>query len=220
MTKDEAKELRESLIKYIDEVISKAQNPKELIIGKKYRVVNDIDYPRDNGGIFVCKRACKDMFRNGVQVYDFECSLNYHAADQVELVEDEKLPYNAWYKGFGGSVVFLESEDVGYGFLGGTVWENKSDSWAYLNGDNKVWTPCGAPIDLLTKEAERRGYKDGVRVISMVDKNEYILNHIKPKFACFDGGLRMGGVLIMKDGIWAEIIDDKIKIGGYKLNTY
>jgi hypothetical protein len=204
------KELRESLIKHIDEAISKAQKPKELIIGKKYRVIQEIS---EKGKIGICKGGFLNS--RGTRYYDFENLIHQYSADQVELVEDEKLPYNTWYINYLGGKWYFINEEVAHGFTSGGDWYRDLYNMTPLNSPN-YWTPCEAPIDLLTKEAERKGYKEGVNVKDTLGA-VYGLSNI----GCikFDHeGFWYKGSVVMKDGIWAEIIkDDKIMIAGYEV---
>jgi len=136
---------------------------------------------------------------------------------KAEVAEPKKLPYNAWYNGKSGSIVYFTKESSGYGHNNNGVWYD-NDVWVNLNTPD-YWHPCPhSEVEaIMIKEAEKRGFVKGVRFISVtgetcVCSTPFVLWGMNKK------DLGNGGTgLICYNGQWAEIIkDEDIKIGGEK----
>lgn len=128
-----------------------------------------------------------------------------------ELFEEENK--SGWYryeKGIGKTnwLMFHDFENnVYYGF------NEDSGSWFYNKyeveeSSNSVLASNEEVIQRLTEEAEKRGYKQGVKIKALVSGGQlkYKLNDRKPSLNYKNNTFYYGGTLIMKDGVWAEII--------------
>ena len=124
-----------------------------------------------------------------------------------------------WYKRDSGSIIFIQEFNSlikGYGVDYVGEWRNEYIS----SGDKSEYRPATDKEveEALIKEAEKRGFKEGVRVISVFSGVSSIIRNIDVDFDPLVRALFMNGIGIFRNGKWAEIIkDEPIKIGGYEV---
>lgn len=138
-----------------------------------------------------------------------ECWTSETITENLSWERKEPLPYNQWYKGKLGSIVYFTGETTGWGISNSGAWLN-NDQWQPLNSYN--WTPATEDEvkTSLINEGLRRGFVDGVRFKSPKGL-EYIL---RGRLVCIEGnnlyGATVGCVFDGQTGIWAEIIEEKL----------
>ena len=128
-----------------------------------------------------------------------------------EQEEVKELEVGKWYKNknYLNSIVFKADEVGGYGF-----WE---DSWSsgWLCNDPHHWglATDEEVLEALSKEAVKRGFKEGVTVNNHQGKNKlphFDLKNIKS--GCFGEGIYYhddkSGIWLCYKGKWAEIIEE------------
>jgi len=215
-------QLRSDLIAMIDERLGiniTGTPTKECIIGKRYRVVQDCLYTEHIG-------ECVGPVPGHGNYYKLKGVGGIYTPSQVELVEDEKLPVNAWYgwEDCNGGIYFPTDErGGGYGlFRYGNTWSKEND-WVPLNSRKGFYYPA-TPAEVtaaLTAYAEKQGYKEGVKITSLL---------IKGCTTGFDkeGDTRMSsdgfwymGSVVMQDGVWATIVKEQpIYIDKYEVKHF
>jgi hypothetical protein len=144
---------------------------------------------------------------------------------------ENKFEVGKWYKDFEGRILFIEglnddSTVTGYGFAQNKIWYNSS-KW-YMDFLKKIKEYNITPAtdkeveEALTNEFyKKNGRKSRYNVKSINSGNVFILMNTF-RFDAKINTLWMraigGGILeVFKDGKWAEIVDDKIMIGGYEV---
>jgi hypothetical protein len=137
--------------------------------------------------------------------------------------EETKLEVGKWYKTENGRITFLESFESckGYGF-NHSNWHNTEIGFTFIS-DPEDWNPATNKEveDALIKEAKKRGFKDGITVIRPNEWGE-VNNNVTLSGNEFNfNGNWFGtykGRRLFKDGVWAEIIEDKKpKICGFEM---
>jgi len=128
--------------------------------------------------------------------------------------------YRHTYKGRCGPIINYQGGKSGYGFDGNLNWRYLSDGWNFCSYP-EYWSLATEQEvkDALIKEAERRGYKEGVEIKHPLYRTVGFLDNDITGFKnnCFTEFWYKGSI-VMKDGKWATIIkDDVISIGGYKV---
>jgi hypothetical protein len=132
-----------------------------------------------------------------------------------------KLPEKGWLvRDDKSAIVFRTGFDSGYGVNISGKWENGGD-WSF--GENpQHWQPATEEevITMLTEQAEKMGYVKGVDVMDLYKDWRMTID------SCYDDawddrlfedgelwGVRgdNDGILLMKDGKWAEIIADDLQ---------
>lgn len=142
------------------------------------------------------------------------------------------LQLNKWYKWKGNNptIGFVDrktSINNCYGFSYTIKGKCKGSDYNSLHCDNLEPMTDSEVTEALTKEAVRRGYKEGVFIISFcVNCDGYTMNDCKLELSeefynCEDvksdkTALRMGGCYIYSNGIWAEIIPTMTKEEAYE----
>lgn len=130
-----------------------------------------------------------------------------------------KLEIGAWYKVIGylcgqtpGSDIlacYTGSKNENYGFTFKGFWETDLTLYhedlafcTFKASEEEVKTA-------LVKEAEKRGYKQGTKIKALISEHipTYTLRQGRPIFSLDDNKMYIGGVLVFKAGIWAEIIE-------------
>ena len=104
-----------------------------------------------------------------------------------------------------------------YGFHNGEWYT--SNEFQAIGGILKPKEATYREVELaLNQEAYRRGYKEGTIINSIqFPGTAYTMNNCKPSLTS-GNMLRMGGGLIFKDGVWAELKKEKTYKVGDKIN--
>lgn len=145
---------------------------------------------------------------------------------RVKLIEPKpvELEVGKWYRQEiyeGKNTLFFYNGRIGneatYGFNTNGEWSEKIG----IHFDNDPITPATATevFEALKAEAERRGFKDGVKINSFITQG-YTLSNTAPftmtteKYTGVEDkySLRFGGSCIYTNGKWAEIIDQPTAI--------
>jgi hypothetical protein len=130
-----------------------------------------------------------------------------------------KLPKRGWLKHTSGSIIFRTGSMSGYGWSKRDGWEVAYD---YTFDIPQNWQPATEEkvITMLTEQAEKMGYVKGVDVMDLYKDWRMTID------SCYDDawddrlfedgelwGVRgdNDGILLMKDGKWAEIIADDLQ---------
>jgi len=138
-----------------------------------------------------------------------------------EFSEENEYKTNAWYKSDDTDylIYVIEHDGInitnGYGFSDNGTWmgfvtikDRCGFAVTHLATDKEV-------EEALIAEAKRRGFKEGVEVKSLT-RDKLMLRFETLCF--FDNGLvDKWGSFIFKNGKWAEIVEDKIMIGGHEI---
>jgi hypothetical protein len=136
-----------------------------------------------------------------------------------EFSEENEFKVGKWYTSKENTKkmwyivnVFADSQ-VSFGFSDSGVWQNEEKRYSFF----KEFRPATDKEveSALIAEAKRRGFKEGVEVKSLT-RDKLMLRFETLCF--FDNGLvDKWGSFIFKNGKWAEIVEDKIMIGGYEV---
>jgi hypothetical protein len=133
------------------------------------------------------------------------------------------LPEKGWLKCEDGAIIFRTGIDTGYGSNEKGEWEI-SDEWTFglkRRYTASPWQPATEEevINMLTEQAEKMGYVNGVKVKCLLDEKGYTLDSFLNKESC--SMYRYGtvwflatcgnSVKVMQDGKWAEIIADDLQ---------
>lgn len=125
-----------------------------------------------------------------------------------------QLPERGWLKHQCGSIIFRTGARSGYGLNLGK-WEI-DDYWTF--DCPELWQPATKKevIAMLTEQAEKMGYV-GAKVISLCSDRKGTLISVQSNQAFIHNGIFFfadtfnRSIAIMKDGKWAEIIDDDLQ---------
>lgn len=141
---------------------------------------------------------------------------------RVESMKEEpNFETGKWYKSISGSIINYTGTDkekwFGISDLGN--WHNHG--WSIELNDLTPATDKEVE-DALIKEAVKRGYELGKAVYVefkpyLKYSYELMLQGNKFKWFPISNELSYGEHIILRDGQWATIIDDKIEIGGYEV---
>jgi len=134
---------------------------------------------------------------------------NIHNILVKEGVIKPKFEARRWYK-FKNALCFYESKEKQYGIHNDGSWIEKC---CWLNydvlGDNENWiqaTPAEV-IERLKAEAVKKGFVEGAKVKSLWKDSVGTLD-LGFKTDLQENGFWMGGYCLMKNGIWATIINE------------
>lgn len=157
-------------------------------------------------------------------IEELEAQLTVISEQIKELKNKPKFEVNRWYHSDNDSLLYITkfSENKmfeGYGFYFNN-WESKQ-WWAY---DHFIRPATLEEVyAALVKEAEKRGFKEGVRVVTCLG-NSGKLDCSKPFYNINDNKLRWADSedamnnIVFDNGQWATIIkDDVIKVGSYEV---
>lgn len=146
--------------------------------------------------------------------------------DELRKEVKPKFEVGKWYKRPHNKALLFATADKGNGWYSGYGFDN---SGYWMSSPSPQWTLCGEiPAtdkeveEALIKEAERRGFKEGVTfkpVVENVDKVGKVTDRIiffPKRLYGYEQGLASGKNWIFYQGKWAEIIkDEPIKVGRY-----
>ena len=129
----------------------------------------------------------------------------------IEKDIEPKFEIEKWYKSeYTDAMLFQFENGRGYG-----VDDNEWRSNDPMHNNNKAWTEASKKEveKMLIKEAKRRGFKEGVKFKS-VNGHPFTLDECW--FSDLDSYTMWssGCGIIFKNGKWAEIIENKLKING------
>ena len=139
--------------------------------------------------------------------------------DELRKEVKPKFEVGKWYK-FKSGIMNYQNGEYGYG-----VWNDNWHDMICFDGREKAERPATDKEveEALIKEAERRGFKKGVRFKSAIrnweclpSKNDFKYTH---KHDYYGGCLLfLDGNGVFYNGKWAEIIkDEPVKVGGYEV---
>lgn len=131
-----------------------------------------------------------------------------------------------WYIHLDGAIIcvteVLKNDVWGYGIYQGE-WEGESNSWFCpddINDSNFREATKEEVEEALIKEAENRGFKDAKRIKPASGLIRDTCGFGKTLYMsgdCLCIGDEGIGLIIFKDGKWAEIIEDKFTIAGHEV---
>jgi hypothetical protein len=132
-----------------------------------------------------------------------------------EFSEENEFEVGKWYKYKynDDNIVFKKDESRGYG-----VWNNIWDDNLSISS-HAIWTPATDKEveEALEKESIKKGYNNpGVQINSLKHPGQpwFVKGG---KQGLYNDGYWFMGNIVMKDGKWAEIVEDKIMIGGHEI---
>jgi hypothetical protein len=142
---------------------------------------------------------------------------------QIEAEKNKGFKLNEWYVQEGADSIFYALVENGFGLKG---YGFNSDGWC----DSNTWSTApqwnvreATPQEVeaaLTKEAEKRGFKEGVKFQSISSSTEMIwltsfnLTYNSKHNVLFNNDYGK----IFNNGIWAKIIEEpKVVINGYEM---
>lgn len=131
------------------------------------------------------------------------------------LKEKTEVKESGWYGSTNGSkwMMYIDFEkDTKFGLEPAGVWRLDSDS----DFGNATKATNEEVLQRLTEEADKRGYKEGVIIdnsnLGFEDRRK-ITKEIKPNQSrVIDDFFILGNWVIMKNGIWADIVADEIEV--------
>lgn len=145
-----------------------------------------------------------------------------NASKEISKLKQElKNPtfQKGWYHTGRKDIAYINKEDelwiYGYGFVNGR-WENR-----LKNAIEYKERPATKEEveEALIKERDKKGYKYGQRLKSLLGGTTDITKKGKEGFCELENRFWMGGSILMENGIWAEIISEpELKIAGYKIS--
>lgn len=133
----------------------------------------------------------------------------------AELKSQPDFEVGKWYKAKSHNAFFCyKGNGVGYGIRINNVWIDEEPMT-----EISLWTEATKEEveSALIKQAEKRGFKEGVRFKSASSNMEITLGKVKPSM--YDNLLYMSLVgVVFCNGKWAEIIEEpKVEINGYEM---
>lgn len=147
-------------------------------------------------------------------------------SEKVKQLENPKFEVGKWYKTDIGSLYFAEKIEndrlLGYGFGGVSGdWDIGNINGCCLLSDIIRPATDKEVEEALIKEAERRGFKKGVKISRKNEAFSPNLGYselemsIRPMYRPERNRLEVYGCSVFQNGFWAEIIkDEPIKVGG------
>lgn len=150
-------------------------------------------------------------------------------SEKVKQLENPKFEVGKWYKRPHNKALLFATNDngngwySGYGFdIYGKWMESGSPQWTL---DREIPATDKEVEEALIKEAERRGFKKGVRINNSSLKGCCLYDdaidgdgfkyYSKNSSFSYKNALTFGYFVVFIDGKWAEIIkDEPIKVGG------
>lgn len=151
----------------------------------------------------ITERQLKQLYEQGNHYT--KSDIDYLFPDAFK--EDKRGEIGKWNKSYNGCLVFFINNSVGYGFdaLGGWM---KEQGGFNLNDDHFKWAVCedSEVTEALTKEAVKRGFKEGVYFRVPNSKTESVCGKSMMLNEWNSSILYFGDYCIFKDGLWAEII--------------
>jgi hypothetical protein len=129
-------------------------------------------------------------------------------------IEDVKKKYekvekiNGWYKDdkFPNWIAYYDFDNnTMYGIDSSNEWFNMS---IYAFKNNRLATPEEVEA-ALTKEAVKRGFKEGVKLCGKIGSEDLSYEFEKWKYYELDNRLELYGSNVFDNGTWAEIIKEK-----------
>lgn len=145
------------------------------------------------------------------------CTSKQHTLFDEIFGKDNKLESGKWYKNLENGILVCIEEVIdfntvkGYGFLVSKEWCNDNEEWEL----NKYEKATKEEVkSALIEEAEKRGFREGVRVQSLNGiTHKFTLTefwHIDSEGAIWFRGSDQNGI-IFENGKWAEIIEQPIE---------
>ncbi len=149
-----------------------------------------------------------------------------------EFSEENKpiLEIGKWYKlthgrgkffGYITDISNIEFRYYGFSYLG--LWQENGCYFINdVNLKNQMIPATDKEVEeALIAEAKRRGFKKGVRYsavnVGYEDQTNILINSNTFKYLPKYNELQINNWVIFKNGKWAEIIEDKIMIGGHEV---
>ena len=164
-------------------------------------------------------------------IAELEAQLTAISEQIKELKNKPKFEVGRWYKSNYTKTLFyltipaVGDKQYGYGFGHDGRWHDLDESEKYWNELVAIPATTEEVKSALVKEAEKRGFKEGVNVKSLlyakgkIDSNIFSFDITKNNTRLYVG--ENGQFNIFDNGQWAEIIkDDVIKIGGYDVEIH
>ena len=138
-----------------------------------------------------------------------------HFQEANGLTPKPKLEVGKWYKRTNYLGVWSESTDT-YGFFRGKWMNDMSMCAASLVPATKEEVETA-----LTKEAEKRGFVEGVEVKCALNLDEVILGSKKPNFYIYANGAThlYSNCFLFHNGVWATIVKTTTKMSVAELEA-
>lgn len=135
--------------------------------------------------------------------------ISFSDFERLVLNKPKELEVGKWYRvvsGFHNYLLLFSGKDESLGFF-----NENWDRWSFT--DNKQYAVEASKEEVesaLISEAERRGFKDGVKYISASTDSEFVASN-NFRFGCNEIETRLlsGQGCIFYNGKWAEIIQEK-----------